>query len=142
MIVVSELLKKVPYQKLNFKPHKGYSLRHSGFPLPDKSGGNQGLCGDKKSFFRCVLCERKRRWRRGGWPAKKKTPKIFPGLKWRLPELNWGHTDFQSVALPTELKRHPTNETKYKNFYFISQENFIQFSILFYHICHLQRKAW
>ena len=24
---------------------------------------------------------------------------------WRLPESNWGHTDFQSVALPTELKR-------------------------------------
>ncbi len=26
---------------------------------------------------------------------------------WRLPESNWGHTDFQSVALPTELKRQP-----------------------------------
>ena len=26
---------------------------------------------------------------------------------WRLPELNRGHTDFQSVALPTELKRQP-----------------------------------
>ena|GEM_PF-3401701 len=26
---------------------------------------------------------------------------------WRLPESNWGHTDFQSVALPTELKRRP-----------------------------------
>ena len=25
---------------------------------------------------------------------------------WRDPELNWGHTDFQSVALPTELSRH------------------------------------
>ncbi len=25
--------------------------------------------------------------------------------EWRLPESNWGHTDFQSVALPTELKR-------------------------------------
>jgi hypothetical protein len=25
---------------------------------------------------------------------------------WRLPESNWGHTDFQSVALPAELKRH------------------------------------
>ena len=26
--------------------------------------------------------------------------------KWRPPESNWGHTDFQSVALPTELGRH------------------------------------
>ena len=24
---------------------------------------------------------------------------------WRLPELNWGHADFQSAALPTELSR-------------------------------------
>ena len=27
------------------------------------------------------------------------------GREWRLPESNWGHTDFQSVALPTELRR-------------------------------------
>ncbi len=26
--------------------------------------------------------------------------------RWRLPESNWGHTDFQSVALPAELRRH------------------------------------
>jgi hypothetical protein len=25
---------------------------------------------------------------------------------WRDPDLNRGHTDFQSVALPTELSRH------------------------------------
>ena|GEM_PF-3330423 len=25
---------------------------------------------------------------------------------WRGPELNWGHEDFQSTALPTELPRH------------------------------------
>ncbi len=31
---------------------------------------------------------------------------------WRLPESNWGHTDFQSVALPTELKRHLHNAVK------------------------------
>ena len=35
---------------------------------------------------------------------------------WRLPESNWGHTDFQSVALPTELKRHTT--IYYLNSYF------------------------
>lgn len=27
------------------------------------------------------------------------------GKWWRLPESNWGHVDFQSTALPTELKR-------------------------------------
>ncbi len=26
-------------------------------------------------------------------------------LWWRDPGSNWGHTDFQSVALPTELSR-------------------------------------
>ena len=30
----------------------------------------------------------------------------FISYWWRDPELNWGHTDFQSVALPTELSRH------------------------------------
>lgn len=25
---------------------------------------------------------------------------------WRPPESNWGHRDFQSLALPTELERH------------------------------------
>ncbi len=33
--------------------------------------------------------------------------KILRAYWWRLPESNWGHTDFQSVALPTELKRQP-----------------------------------
>ena len=27
---------------------------------------------------------------------------------WPLPELNWGHEDFQSSALPSELKGHLT----------------------------------
>jgi hypothetical protein len=36
---------------------------------------------------------------------KEKAP-LVAGQKWRLPESNWGHTDFQSVALPAELKRH------------------------------------
>ncbi len=25
-------------------------------------------------------------------------------FKWYLPDLNWGHMDFQSIALPTELR--------------------------------------
>ncbi len=29
---------------------------------------------------------------------------------WRLPELNWGHMDFQSIALPTELRRLTTTQ--------------------------------
>ena len=32
--------------------------------------------------------------------------RLFKNNWWRDPELNWGHTDFQSVALPTELSRH------------------------------------
>ncbi len=31
------------------------------------------------------------------------TKYVVPFL-WYLPDLNWGHTDFQSVALPTELR--------------------------------------
>ena len=41
------------------------------------------------------------------------TPELLPRLLirwWRDPELNWGHTDFQSVALPTELSRHRVAE--------------------------------
>ena len=37
-------------------------------------------------------------------------PEASAGLRektwWLLPELNWGHVDFQSTALPTELKSH------------------------------------
>ena len=37
---------------------------------------------------------------------KTSNPLRIRGLKWwRLPELNWGHADFQSAALPTELSR-------------------------------------
>gem|GEM_PF-3981275 len=39
--------------------------------------------------------------------------------KWRPPELNWGHTDFQSVALPTELGRQM--ETIFNLFFGICQ---------------------
>jgi hypothetical protein len=44
----------------------------------------------------------------GAWNLEITTkPRILGALLlWRLPESNWGHTDFQSVALPTELKRH------------------------------------
>ena len=45
---------------------------------------------------------------------------FFHASWWRLPESNGGHTDFQSVALPTELRRQmilPANfGQKYKNF--------------------------
>ena len=41
--------------------------------------------------------------------AKAPDKLLFSGaLQWRLPESNWGHTDFQSVALPAELKRRQT----------------------------------
>jgi hypothetical protein len=38
------------------------------------------------------------------YPRKQEAPAVA-GLRWRLPESNWGHTDFQSVALPSELRR-------------------------------------
>ena len=35
------------------------------------------------------------------------TAELLPLLFWcRGPESNWGHADFQSAALPTELPRH------------------------------------
>lgn len=37
---------------------------------------------------------------------KQKNPAILLGFLWYLQESNQGHTDFQSVALPTELRYH------------------------------------
>ena len=34
----------------------------------------------------------------------KKSPSEEELFEWYLPDLNWGHTDFQSDALPTELR--------------------------------------
>ena len=51
-----------------------------------------------------------------------------PFVTWRLPESNWGHTDFQSVALPAELKRLNFLNLKYRdvfcklNFYYKGTE--------------------
>ncbi len=43
-------------------------------------------------------------------PKKLKLPPCGGSLNkndwWPDPDLNWGHTDFQSVALPTELSGH------------------------------------
>ena len=35
---------------------------------------------------------------------------------WRNPESNWGHKDFQSSALPTELFRRITKDIENANF--------------------------
>ena len=38
---------------------------------------------------------------------RRSTAELLPFLFWcRGPESNWGHADFQSAALPTELPRH------------------------------------
>ena len=37
------------------------------------------------------------------WPSR---PSPLEFAWWPLPELNWGHEDFQSSALPSELKGH------------------------------------
>lgn len=44
-------------------------------------------------------------------------------LLWYLPDLNWGHTDFQSVALPTEL-RYPVlkSDAKLMRFFTLQKE--------------------
>jgi hypothetical protein len=55
---------------------------------------------------------------------------------WRLPESNWGHTDFQSVALPTELKRRlkkwSKNITTFAPFVKKNQQIFFTFQYDFY----------
>ena len=40
-------------------------------------------------------------------------PRKVKGGWWRNPESNWGHKDFQSSALPTELFRHITKKSNY-----------------------------
>ena len=47
---------------------------------------------------------------------KKKALKFEGFKKWCLQESNQGHTDFQSVALPTELRHQLKERQKYKNF--------------------------
>ncbi len=39
---------------------------------------------------------------------QKKSPEKYQGLECLLAELNHGHRDFQSLALPTELRRRVT----------------------------------
>ena len=36
---------------------------------------------------------------------------------WCLPDLNWGHMDFQSIALPTELRHLPCFSEASANLY-------------------------
>ena len=49
-------------------------------------------------------------------------PPLKGGL-WYLQESNQGHTDFQSVALPTELRYHKMN-VKYRFIFIIEQNNY------------------
>ena len=47
-----------------------------------------------------------------GQSPKKKNPGVLPGqTRCRDPDLNWGHRNFQSRALPTELPRHKQRAT-------------------------------
>ena len=65
----------------------------------------------KRDFFLGVQLNACEVWRmiflmhqeKGGEDKKKDS--MSPSILWRPPELNWAHTDFQSVALPTELGR-------------------------------------
>ena len=61
---------------------------------------------------------------------------------WYLPDLNWGHTDFQSVALPTEL-RYLLNFSGAKiiRFYDIERilyHSFLKIKILYIYIIQYQ----
>lgn len=38
--------------------------------------------------------------------TNEKSPLAEAFLWWCLPESNWGHMDFQSIALPAELRHH------------------------------------
>ena len=58
---------------------------------------------------------------------KKLQNKSFRVLMWYLQESNQGHTDFQSVALPTELRYH-----LYNGFALIRISNFTKLKILNY----------
>lgn len=39
---------------------------------------------------------------------------ISPPYKWLDPGLNWGHTDFQSAALPTELSSQKMHSERFE----------------------------
>src|SRR5690625_5326771 len=66
---------------------------------------------------------------------------------WYLPESNWGHMDFQSIALPTELRYRPSqkrnesdSEIKYLIFIITTSDKnrhlwFIYFVLSFVHLC-------
>ncbi len=60
----------------------------------------------------------------------KKPEQLFGSFKWCLQESNQGHKDFQSFALPTELRHHRVSGRKYKTSFLIVP-NKIQKSIVF-----------
>ena len=48
---------------------------------------------------------------------------------WCLQESNQGHTDFQSVALPTELRHLFHKKCKYKVILYVSQIIFLNYYV-------------
>ncbi len=87
-------------------------------PLRQKNGGDTRIrTGDKGFAVLCLatwLCRliNKMERKTGFEPAalalarRCSTTEPLPHRWCRDPELNWGHEDFQSSALPTELSRH------------------------------------
>ena len=52
-------------------------------------------------------------------PVKPYIKGYYGDLKWYLQESNQGHKDFQSFALPTELRYHCLSGGKYNMFFHI-----------------------
>ena len=74
-------------------------LQSSALPL-----GYAAQCSRKKWSGRRDLNPRPQPWQGCALPLSYFRPSLQRW--WRDPELNWGHADFQSAALPTELSRH------------------------------------
>ena len=63
------------------------------------------------------------------------TKYVVPFL-WYLPDLNWGHTDFQSVALPTELRyRLLKSDAKVGSIFSLTNNllNFLKKTLMIFH---------
>ena len=89
-------------------------------PLRHKNGGDTRIrTGDKGFAVLCLttwLCRLKMERKTGFEPAtlalarRCSTTEPLPHIWCRDPESNWGHADFQSAALPTELSRQKMAE--------------------------------
>ena len=62
----------------------------------------------------------------------KKPEHLFGFLWWCLQESNQGHKDFQSFALPTELRHHRVSGCKYSILFLILPNKIVKNLLYFY----------